>query len=341
MSTAFLLLTTMLAAMLAGHVLLAPRRMQLAGLVFVLGFAVQTGMLLLTWLGRDILPGGVRAVTAAVLPGMLYLFFVHQDERSWQRRDAVHLVPALLMAGLQLWPGAGWLIDALLLCLEIGYALALLAAGPAASLARTLRWRRLAAAFLFSMAIMDLWIGLELWHGQALTTAASGQALAVLLLIATASLFVQTWRDPEWWRHLPSLPPAEAGEAVPAATLAEQEICRRLEQLFIEQRIHTAFGVGLDSIAGQLGLPPRTLSAAINRVHRRALRTLVNDHRVADAARQLSDPALTAKPITDIMFDAGFQTKSNFNKEFLVRMNATPSEFRRSASGASERSGPV
>lgn len=339
MSTAYLLLTTLLAAMLAGHVLLAPRRMQLAGLVFLLGFALQTGMLLLTWLGRDGVPGSVRAVTATVLPGMLYLFFVHQDERTWQRKDAVHLVPALLMAGLLFSPNAGWLVDGLLLGLETGYALALLSAGPAASVARTLRWRRLAAVFLFSMAIMDLWISFELWHGQTLTTAASGQALAVLLLIATASLFVHTWRDPEWWRHLPSLPPAGAGEAAPEATPAEQEICQRLEQLFTEQRIHTAFGVGLDTIAGQLGLPPRTLSAAINRVHRRALRTLINDHRVADAARQLSDPALTAKPITDIMFDAGFQTKSNFNKEFLVRMNVTPSEFRRGASGALDRSG--
>ena len=339
MSTVFLLLTTMLAAMLAGHVLLAPRRMQLAGLVFLLCFAVQTGLLLLTWLGWDSVPGGVRAVTAAVLPGMLYLFFVHQDERSWQRRDAAHLIPALLMAGLQLWPGAGWLIDALLLCLEIGYALALLAAGPAASVARTLRWRRLAAVFLFSMAIMDVWISVELWQGQTLTSATSGRALAVLLLAATASLFVQTWRDPEWWRHLPSLPPA--GAVAPVATPAEQEICERLEQLFTEQRIHTAFGVGLDTIAGQLGLPPRTLSAAINRVHRRALRTLINDHRVADAARQLSDPALTAKPITEIMFDAGFQTKSNFNKEFSVRMHVTPSEFRRGANGALDRSGAV
>ena len=47
------------------------------------------------------------------------------------------------------------------------------------------------------------------------------------------------------------------------------------------------------------------------------------------AARQLRDPRLSLRSITDVMFDAGYQTKSSFNREFAQRMGTTPSEYRK------------
>jgi AraC-like DNA-binding protein len=43
--------------------------------------------------------------------------------------------------------------------------------------------------------------------------------------------------------------------------------------------------------------------------------------------------AFTDEPVTQVMFEAGFQTKSNFNREFLRVTGMSPSDYRRSGGG--------
>ena len=51
----------------------------------------------------------------------------------------------------------------------------------------------------------------------------------------------------------------------------------------------------------------------------------VNNHRIDEARRLL---ATTDEPITRIMFDAGFLSKSNFNREFLRITGLSPKAWR-------------
>ena len=46
---------------------------------------------------------------------------------------------------------------------------------------------------------------------------------------------------------------------------------------------------------------------------------------IAEACRLLAE---TEEPITTVMFKAGFQTKSNFNREFRRVAGTSPSEWR-------------
>jgi AraC-like DNA-binding protein len=55
---------------------------------------------------------------------------------------------------------------------------------------------------------------------------------------------------------------------------------------------------------------------------------------VREACRSLAD---TDEPITRIMFDAGFQTKSNFNREFLRVTGMSPKAWRGRTSVANEK----
>lgn len=52
----------------------------------------------------------------------------------------------------------------------------------------------------------------------------------------------------------------------------------------------------------------------------------VNQLRIGEAARRL---LVGDRPITEIMHESGFTTKSNFNREFLRVYGANPSEWRR------------
>ena len=72
-------------------------------------------------------------------------------------------------------------------------------------------------------------------------------------------------------------------------------------------------------------IPARRISAAINRTRSESVSHFINGYRIAEACRLLSE---TGKPVTAIMFDSGFQTKSNFNREFLKRTGTNPAEWR-------------
>jgi AraC-like DNA-binding protein len=78
-------------------------------------------------------------------------------------------------------------------------------------------------------------------------------------------------------------------------------------------------------------VPARQISAALNRIHGRNVSQVVNEYRVAEARRRL---ALTREPVTTVMLESGFGTKSNFNREFLRVTGMSPSAYRRSSGSA-------
>lgn len=342
LSTLLVALAATLAAMLAGHLALSRSRGRGLALAFLLAFALQSGLLLAQLLQPGLLPAGLRAPTGSALPVLLYLFFARSrlEAGPWRWRDAAHVLPVLGMACLVAVPDAGWRIDAALLLIELGYALAILSGDRRDA---DNAWRRLArhtaVGFLLVMAACDIWIGWDLARGATLGWTTSTMVALALLVSAVGALFVTAWRDPEWLARLrdtardtgplptPDLPPDEGADA-------DRLLCGRLDTLFRTTRSYAEFGIGLNDVARRLGVPPRQLSAAVNRIHGRGFRTLLNDYRVEDAVRQLASDAMGSKSITDVMFDAGFQTKSSFNKEFVARRLVSPSQYRQARGDA-------
>jgi hypothetical protein len=58
----------------------------------------------------------------------------------------------------------------------------------------------------------------------------------------------------------------------------------------------------------------------------------VSDHRIHEAKKMLSDPLNNDKTILNILYDAGFNSKSSFNDLFKKKTGMTPSEFRKNPS---------
>ena len=83
----------------------------------------------------------------------------------------------------------------------------------------------------------------------------------------------------------------------------------------------------LNRLSRRLGIPSRRISIAINRTLGRNVPQVVNEYRVGEAVRLLIETDLS---ITTVMFECGFQTKSNFNREFTRVTGTTPSDYRRS-----------
>ena len=55
----------------------------------------------------------------------------------------------------------------------------------------------------------------------------------------------------------------------------------------------------------------------------------INGYRIDEAKQQLEDPLNNSKNITDIFYDAGFNSKSVYNTLFKKNYHMTPSQYRK------------
>lgn len=110
---------------------------------------------------------------------------------------------------------------------------------------------------------------------------------------------------------------------LPPDTAADAKIMERLETLMVQQRLYLDPDLTLNQIARRLVLPTKSVSAAINRATGENISRYVNKHRIEAACAAL----LVGENVTTAMLSAGFNTKSNFNREFLRIKQMPPGKW--------------
>ena len=121
---------------------------------------------------------------------------------------------------------------------------------------------------------------------------------------------------------------AEMDSATQVALIEEEEHEKTLtmiENLLVSKRLYRDVNLNLDRLARRLGMPARRVSSAINQLRGKNVSQFVNEFRVMEACDRLLK---TDQSVTDIMFSTGFQTKSNFNREFRRVTGKTPRNWR-------------
>lgn len=311
-------------------------------LALLAAYALQSVLIGLRW-GyeiRAVLP--VQAMLAALIAPLAFLAFrsLTGEPGPSRARLALHLAgPPALTLGFWLWlPGP---LGPFLIALFLAYGLALAALarrGPDALAAarldgalRSYRALLLTAGALIGSALTDIVISLDFdWNGGRHTPAIIALFnLAVLLALGAAAAATDTGaeREPPAEAELPAPSPAgpEPAPAPEEAVEADAPLLAALEALMEERRLYTDPDLDLSRLARRLGVPARRLSQAINRGHGVSVSHYVNALRIAEAQRLLADPETT---VTRAMMEAGFLTKSNFNREFRRLTGASPSDWR-------------
>ncbi len=290
----------------------------------------------------QILP--VQAVLAAIVPALAWLSFVGlRDGRLPARRPLLllHALPALMIVGfIAFWPAP---ISLALILIFLGYGIALAAlawAGPNAlassrldGVISTYRALQVTAFAILSSGLIDIVISLDFAETGGVYSGgivAFGNVLA-LLVLGTAATVAGT-----------SAPSEEPQDTVAASVMAASEedaqIAASLNTLMQARALYRDVDLNLNRLARKMGVSARQVSTAINRVMGMSVSQYVNDYRVKEACRLLAG---TDEPITRIMFDAGFQTKSNFNREFLRVTGTSPKAWRARTSSANVTSDSV
>jgi len=83
------------------------------------------------------------------------------------------------------------------------------------------------------------------------------------------------------------------------------------------------------SLSKQIKVPNNELSILINRKIGQHFFDFVNTYRINFAADMLSDKNNHKKTVMEILFDAGFNSKSSFNTAFKKHKHVTPSQYRK------------
>jgi AraC-like DNA-binding protein len=84
--------------------------------------------------------------------------------------------------------------------------------------------------------------------------------------------------------------------------------------------------ISLEEIAGLVHMTPTSFSRYFTMKNNKTFSGFVSEIRIKHACKLLTD---TENQISDICYDCGFNTLSNFNKQFKEVMYKIPSEYRK------------
>ena len=297
-------------------------------LALILLTALQSVLSGLRW-GYGVQAVGLIApVIAAMVPPLAYAGvsrLVRTSRRPLAGRIALHGLPAVLVLLLvAFWREA---IDIALVLVFVGYALAiLLLMRPGADALRLAPFEGAVPAYraiIFAAAALCLSAAFDIFVFLDFISAKGERALALISVGNLAALVVLGIAAAAASR---SPAPAEAAEAVPRPDTGEdKETIAAIDALMEARQLYRDANLNLDRLARKAGIPARQISAAINRTMDKNVSQYVNDYRIAEACRLLS---ATGKSVTEVMFEVGFQTKSNFNREFRRVTDMTPVAWR-------------
>ena len=249
----------------------------------------------------------VQPVSATVIPPLAYLAF----HASPPARGLPHLSAPLAAALCAAFAPA--LLDLSVPAVFLGYGLALLFAlrqARAAGAAPRLLWWVIGLALVLSAAGDGL-IALDQTLGEGelrpwMVTVLSGLALLALGFSGFAG---------------PAAPGKGARDAVDPE--AERALLARLDALVEAQQLYLDPQMTLGRMARRLKVPAKRLSAAINRVRGENVSRYLNGFRIDHACERLA----AGEGVTRAMLSSGFNTKSNFNREFLRIKGCPPSRW--------------
>ncbi len=106
------------------------------------------------------------------------------------------------------------------------------------------------------------------------------------------------------------------------------ELLEKLERTMEAERPYLNQNLSFERLADKLDIPVKELSNAINRHYEVNFYEFINNYRIQEAKTLLEDPSCFDKSITDIFYDAGFNSKSVYNTLFKKKFNKTPSQYR-------------
>lgn len=268
----------------------------------------------------------LQPLLASVIPAVAWLAFRQAAGGNSSQRDFVMHSAGFVLALLCLFLQPQ-LFDILIPTLFVGYGIAMLLrlgrgedSLPHSRLESgampVLAWR-IVALSLIASAISDVFISYYLAIGETGVLLWVPSVVSSLTLLSLGALglshAIEGKRDD----------PAEESSISPEDSERHQSIVAKLDYYVETQRPFLDPDLTLARLSRRLTIPAKQLSTAINKVKGENVSRYINRHRIDHACRLISE----GKSVTEAMLSSGFNTKSNFNREFLRVKGESPSKW--------------
>ncbi len=266
--------------------------------------------------------GDIQPLIAAMLPPLAYLSF---KRPSASIKTLVYALPIIIIFFSVILLRD--IVDFLLALNNLFYAFALLQLGVGGidamgwvkidqtRLVNRLLW--LVCAALVISGVTDLFITYDFWttNGNNISKIAGWASLSGSFLAILITFSVVGWNKHKIQKMRNSDPEVQ------------KEVFTQLENLMKRERLFIDPDINLNRISKRMILPIRDVSRAINIITGQSVSHYINKLRVEEACTLLQKPKMQ---ITAIVYASGFNTKSNFNREFVRIIGKTPSQWRSS-----------
>ncbi|WP_171750834.1 MULTISPECIES: AraC family transcriptional regulator [Vibrio] len=310
---------------------------------FIILCALMVTVVGLRWTVDIALFRFLQPILGASVPAAAWLCFAGAH-RSKPNTNLHWLGPIAVLVGslfyTHLWAGT---LDVLLILLYLGYGGLLLKSSSTlpeqvrlTDISKVLVAERVAGVMLLFSALVDsvLFYDILLLNAQHTNLILSISYLVLIPAIVSAVMVVsmstpaeEKNQQAQVFSPMSQRSPEEASSLDKDQTEETTQIMAKFDALMRERQVFKDPDLSLNRLARKLGIPARKISSAVNQTHQQNISKVINAYRIEHAKTLLKQ---TDEAITDIYLSSGFQTKSNFNREFSRITGQTPSEFRSS-----------
>lgn len=113
-----------------------------------------------------------------------------------------------------------------------------------------------------------------------------------------------------------------------------KRIIVRVRSLMTEAQIYKDGNLTLNSVASMVGVSSSTLSKVINQVTGKNFNNYINEFRVKEAMRLLSNTPENIRFVHGFYKQVGFQSRASFYRTFSKFAGTTPAEYKRQKAAA-------
>lgn len=265
----------------------------------------------------------LQPVTATMIAPMAWVAFETTAVRRFAQSDYLNLLgPLCALVSLIVAPN---FLDTLIPALSVGYGVAILWVSQkgadamprmrfeAGDLPRHI-WQVIGGALVGAAFSDVLIVGAQfLGAGYLQPWIISVYSSIMLLIVGGLSLSASLENEYDEAEDKPETPVSDQ----------DVEIVAKLDALMANQQLYLNPDLTLSLLSRRLLVPAKQLSGAINRTTGDNVSRYVNAARIKAAQAQLA----AGENVTGAMLSSGFNTKSNFNREFLRVSGKSPSHW--------------
>ena len=157
----------------------------------------------------------------------------------------------------------------------------------------------------------------------------------VLGVIVTVTIFILGYKglkQPELLFTVESFTPNRSPSSPPELTKNAHEYLKQLDTILLQENLYKNPDLTLVDLANRLSIPRSTLSQIINEAAKMNFYDFINHYRVNAVTELLTNPEYNHLTIVSLAAEAGFASKSSFNRAFKRFTGMTPTEYKNNSS---------